>query len=172
LSSFHFLSNNSKSKSNFSNIILVPISFFHSQKKQGISTLRFSLLYLSVLPRFPSSPALLCTHFLLHTLMQLLQSHVQPYLHLLQSKACTKSQRYLPPNSDYEIDNSIFSVSSGISTSFSCLSFFSNTMRLFLKLDLTFYSSLITLPKTTANQTMKYARAISTAINYANTMKQ
>ena len=44
---------------------------------------------------------------------------------LLQSKAYTRSPRYPPPNSDYESDNSIFSVSSGISTSFSGLSFFS-----------------------------------------------
>ena len=81
-------------------------------------------------------PVLLCIHSPLHTWLQLLQSHVPPCLHLLQSKAYTRSQRYLPPNSDYESDNSIFFVSSGISTSFSRLSFFFNTMRLVLRLDL------------------------------------
>ena len=101
------------------------LTFSPPRKKQGISTLLFSVLYSPVLPPLLYPPALLCTHFPLHTLMQPLQSHVQPYLYLLQLKAYTRSQRYLPPNSDYESDNSIFSASSGISTSFFCLSFFS-----------------------------------------------
>lgn len=40
---------------------------FHSQKKQGISTLLFSFLYSPALPPLLYSPALLCTHFPLHT---------------------------------------------------------------------------------------------------------
>ena len=76
-----------------------------------------------LLPFLPS-PVLLCTHLPLYTLMQPLQSHAPPYLRLPQSKAYIRSQRYHPPNSDYESDNLISSASSGISTSFSCLSFF------------------------------------------------
>ena len=133
---------NSNRNSNFThnNLSFLPttqihLKFFSSyltfsppRKKQGISTLLFSVLYSPFLPpvHLPSFPlALLCTHFPLHTLMQPLQSHVQPYLRLLQSKAYTRSQRYPPPNSDYESDNLVSSASSGISTSFSCLSFFS-----------------------------------------------
>ena len=104
------------------------LTFSHPRKKQGISTSLFFVLYSPFLPPMHLTshpPELLCTHFPLHTLMQLLQSHVPPSLRLLQLKAYTRSQRYLPPNSDYESDNSIFSASSGISTSFSCLSFFS-----------------------------------------------
>ena len=93
----------------------------HKVKCHYFALLRLiSLIFLPLL----FSLVLICTHFPLHTLMQLLQSHVQPYLRLLQSKSYTESQRYLPPNLDYESDNSIFSASSGISTSFSGLSFF------------------------------------------------
>ena len=68
--------------------------------------------------------ALLCIRFPLRTGMQHLQSHASLFLCLLQSKVYTKSQRYLPLNLDYESDNLVSSASSGISTSFSCLSFF------------------------------------------------
>lgn len=118
----------------FSNKLITPFPI----QKQGISTLLF-FIYSQFLPPLhlpPLPPTMLCAPSPLHTLMQLLQSRVPLCLHLLQSKAYTRSQRYLPPNSDYESDNSIFFVSSGISTSFSCLSFFFNTMRLILRLDL------------------------------------
>ena len=111
-------------------------------QKQGISTLLVSVLYSPFLPpvHLPSHPpTLLCTHFPLHTLMQLPQSPVPPCLRLLQSKAYIKSQRYPPPNSDYENDNLVFSASSGIATSFK-LVLLSNTMRVFLKLDLFTFS--------------------------------
>ena len=68
--------------------------------------------------------ALLCIRFPLRTGTQHLQSRVPLWLRLLLPESYTRSQRYLPPNLDYESDNSIFSASSGISTSFSCLSFF------------------------------------------------
>ena len=93
-------------------------------RKARHSTLLCSTLYSLVCPLFSYSPALLCIHLPQHTLIQPLRLHVQPSRRLLQSRAYTRSQRYLPPNSDYESDNSIFFASSGISTSFSCLSFF------------------------------------------------
>lgn len=111
----------------------------HQSKKQGIPTLLLSVLYSPVSPPFLYPSFLLCNRSPLHTLMQLPQSRVPLCLHLLQSKAYTRNQRYPPPNSDCENDNSIFSVSSGIPTTF-LLVLLSHTMRLILRLDLTFFT--------------------------------
>lgn len=97
----------------------------------------------SVPPSCPFSPTLLCTHSPLRTLM-LLPSHVQLYLHSLQSKSYTRNQRYPLPNSDCENDNSIFSASSGIPTTFLPV-LLSHTMRLILRLDLTFLHKMIVI---------------------------
>ncbi len=97
----------------------------------------FYILYSPVPPPFSSALALLCTRSLLHTSMQLLYLHVQLFPHSLQSKAYTRNQRYLTPNSDYENNISIFSVSSGIPTTFLPV-LLSHTMGLILRLDLIF----------------------------------
>lgn len=118
------------------------VSLHFGRKESKVLTLLPYVLNSPVFPPYPSSSPLLCTHSLLHTSMQLLQLHVPLCLHLLQPKAYTRNQRYLLPNSDYEIDNSTFSVSSGIPTTF-LLVLLSHTMRIILRLDLTFLSKPI-----------------------------